>query len=105
MQLHQDAVTKILSDEDIAEIAQQPPSFRKHYSRYWNSDGKIKEPYFRIIFRRDAQGHFIIPEEYVASGTTTDVWNMMSLTRLGQAHYLMADTVKPRYLCAFSQSA
>ncbi|GIJ89092.1 hypothetical protein Asppvi_008021 [Aspergillus pseudoviridinutans] len=67
MPLDPNAATKILTDKDIIQIAQQPPAFRKRYTRYWNSDGKIKEPYFRVIFQQDDAGNFLVPEEYLAS--------------------------------------
>ncbi|KAL4895278.1 hypothetical protein BDV59DRAFT_199950 [Aspergillus ambiguus] len=67
MELDADADIKILSDEDLVKIAMQPPSFRKNYSRYWNSDGKIKEQYFRIVFRRDDAGELVLPDVYRAS--------------------------------------
>jgi len=59
-----------------------------------------------VFIRRTAPYRFemLLPIGKDASNpslrTTADVRNMMSLTGLGQAHYLMADTVKLRYLCS-----
>lgn len=58
---------KILSDNDILLLAQQPPKVRKRYSRYWNRNGKIREPYFAVIFKRTAKGELVLPEKSLAS--------------------------------------
>lgn len=65
--LDKDATTKALTENEIIKVAQQPPAFRKKYSRYFNRDGKIKEAFFQVIFRRGIDNKLVVPEIYLAS--------------------------------------
>lgn len=58
---------KILSDNNILLLAQQPPKVRKYYSHYWNQNGKIRKPYFTVIFKRTAKGELVLLEKSLAS--------------------------------------
>lgn len=53
---------KILTEDKVAAIAQQPPSFRRSYSRCFNRDGKTMELSFHIIFRRGKDHKLVVPE-------------------------------------------
>ena len=58
---------KILSDNNILLLAQQPLKVRKYYSRYWNWNGKIHEPYFTVIFKCTVKGELVLSEKLLAS--------------------------------------
>ncbi|PKX95029.1 uncharacterized protein P174DRAFT_429462 [Aspergillus novofumigatus IBT 16806] len=66
MSLHPSPATRNLTEDEILQIATQPPTFRSKYSRYWNSNGKIRPKFFNVIFL-EKDGAFVLPELYIAS--------------------------------------
>lgn len=67
MELHRDARTRQLTDDEIRAIARQPPGFRKAYVGYWTTTGHIREKFYKFIFEKDNKGAYIFDDTVQAS--------------------------------------
>ncbi|KAJ5303054.1 hypothetical protein N7476_009853 [Penicillium atrosanguineum] len=62
-----------LTDDQIKVLVMQGPGFRKTYCNYFTLSGRIKRPFYRVIFEKQPDGEMVF-EDWVISSNLHPRW-------------------------------
>ncbi|KAJ5662035.1 uncharacterized protein N7477_009651 [Penicillium maclennaniae] len=74
-----------LTDDQIRVLIMQAPCIRKRYYKYFTSQGRIKQPYYHVIFTKKPDGE-LLHEDWVMNSNLLSRWeNVMQCYEYNKA--------------------